>query len=309
MFDVSVVVVSWNARRHLIECLKSIEDTTSGLSLEIIVVDNASSDGSDGAVAEHFPHVKLIRNRDNLGFAAANNVAIRESTGRYICLINSDVIVLPGCIGNLVDHMNHYPHIGIAGPRVLNPDGTLQPTARPFPTLRTYLSSALALPRLSRQSASGRHLHTTDSTHDKPTKSDWLTGCFWIVRREALEKVGLLDEAFFMYAEDLDWCRRFWQASWDVALFATAEAIHFGGASSDNKPVWAYVEYRTASRRAWKKHHSRISLVGYSSIAFLHELVHLCVAAVQYVTCRPARNDVVNRIKRHASCIRGALFG
>ena len=127
MFDVSIIIVSWNAKQHLLNCLNSLENTAKGYSQEIFIVDNASSDGSPDAVARQFPQVKLVKNKENLGFARANNIGIHQSSGRYICLVNSDVVVLNGCIENLISFMDNHPTAGMVGPRILNQDRTLQP--------------------------------------------------------------------------------------------------------------------------------------------------------------------------------------
>ena len=153
MPEISIVIASWNAKRHLLKCLKSIGKTVTNHSHEIIVVDNSSSDGSADAVASQFPQVVLIRNQENLGFAKANNIGIRASSGQYVCLINSDVIVLRGCIEKLIEFMDSRPAAGIVGPRILNPDGSPQPQCRHFPTLWNGFCQAMGLNKLFPKSA------------------------------------------------------------------------------------------------------------------------------------------------------------
>jgi GT2 family glycosyltransferase len=302
----SIIIVSWNARKHLVNCLNSILANERG-RCEIIVVDNNSTDGSPEMVESQFPHVKLIRNKENLGFARANNIGIRVCTGRYICLINSDVIVLDGCIDKLMEFMSKNPSIGMAGPRILNPDHSLQFSCFHFPGIRNNLSQALGLNKLFPKSPFFSEQTMKYWAHDCERKVDVLNGCFWIVRREAIDKVGLLDEKFFFYGEDIDWCKRFNDAGWDVKFYPGAEAIHFGGASSGNAPVRFYIELQKADLQYWEKHHGLFGRYAYAMIILFRQTLRIIYGAVRYVIRPPERDVISFKLKRSLACIRWLL--
>jgi len=170
--DVSIVIISWNTRQMLDQCIKSIYATTNNIKYEIIVVDNASTDGSPEAVEEQFPQVKLIRNKENLGFAKGNNIGMRASTGRYVCLVNSDVIVQNGCIEKLVEFMDANPSVGLAGPRILNPDRSLQVSCRHFPSLWNNLCQVLGFNKLFPKSVFFSEPFMKYWAHDEMRKVD-----------------------------------------------------------------------------------------------------------------------------------------
>lgn len=303
-FDVSIIIVNWNTKQITCDCIDSIYDQTNNLDFEVIVVDNGSTDGSTEAVEKEFPNVTLIKNNENLGFAKANNIGIQASTGRYLCLINSDVIVLDNCIGGLVKFMDSDPSIGMAGPRSLNPDHTLQYSCFHFPTVWNNFSQALGLNKLFPKSAFFSEQIMKYWPHDCERRVDALNGCFWVVRRKAIDEVGLLDEDFFFYGEDIDWCKRFHQADWDVVFYPGAEAIHFGGASSSNAPIRFYLEMQKADLRYWRKHHRRLGQSVYWMIILLRQLVRLPVYVLVYIFRPGARSNAIFKLKRSLACIR-----
>lgn len=303
MPDVSVIIISWNTKQHLLNCLNSLSNS-KGYTQEIIVVDNGSSDGSCEAVENQFPEVRLIRNKENLGFAKANNIGIRASTGRYVCLVNSDVIVLENCIKSLVEFMDRNPNAGMAGPRILNPDRTLQVSCRHFPSVWNNLCQALGLNRLFPKSPLFSDWFMDYWDHDSTRSVDVLSGCFWMVRRKTIDEVGLLDENFFFYGEDIDWCRRFHNDSWDVVFYPEAEAIHIGRASSSNAPVRFYIELQKADLRYWRKHHGRLGQSAYWMIILLRQSVRLPVYALIYIFRPGARTNAIFKLKRNMVCIR-----
>jgi len=305
--DVSIVIVSWNTRDILRGCLKAMYAQTKGIALEVIVVDNASTDGSVETLETQFPQVKLIRNSENLGFAKANNIGIRASRGSYVCLVNSDVIVLEGCIENLKEFMDANPSAGISGPKILNPDRTLQPGCRNFPTIWNNLCQALGLNYLFPKSAFFSEPFMKYWAHDKVRKVDVITGCFWMVRREAIDEVGLLDEDFFIYGEDIDWCKRFHNAGWDVVFYPGAEAIHIGGASSGNAPIKFYLEMQKADLHYWRKHHGRIGRAGYLAIILIRQTLRVVFGAIRYITHPSKRESTCFKLKRSLACVRWVL--
>ncbi len=188
--DISVVVVAWNAKSYLELCLESLEKAPPQRSMEILVVDNASTDGTAEMVETRFPWVKLIRSAENLGFAKGNNVAIRRCQGRYIALVNPDVIVFPGCLDALADFLDQNPKVGNVGPRVLNPDMTLQSSCRRFPTLWNNFCSATGLATRFKNSRFFAGEHMFYFPHDRTMNVDVLVGCFSFIRREAFDDGG-----------------------------------------------------------------------------------------------------------------------
>ena len=267
----SIVIVSWNAKQYLLNCLRSLAEARDEQDIEILVIDNASTDGSCEAVDEHYPEVILIRNETNLGFAKANNIGLRKSRGRYVCLINSDVVVFPGCLHTLSTYMEEHPGVGMIGPRILNPDGTLQTSIGLLPSLGRLMGLSIGLNRLFPRSSVFSGLHLSPRAHRHTRSVEVMIGCFWMVRHSAFTDVGLLDEDFFIYGEDIDWCKRFSEAGWKIIYHTDAEAIHFGGASSSRAPTRFFLEKKKADLRYWKKHHGRIACACYLAISFLHQ--------------------------------------
>ncbi|MCK5509900.1 MAG: glycosyltransferase family 2 protein [Desulfobacterales bacterium] len=295
MIDLSIIIVSWNAKKYLLECLESVRKETASFRTEVIVVDNASTDGSVEAVKKSFPNVKLIQNNKNLGFAKANNIGISQSAGKYMCLINSDVKILEGCIDRMCVYIDEHPSVGILGPKIFNMDMTLQCSCRKFPSLWRNLCGAFAM-----ESIFPRIYYYLI---DKAGKVDVLSGCFWMISRKAITEVGLLDETFFIYAEDLDWCKRFRDVGWEIVYFPDAAAIHYGGASSSNAPVKFYVEMQKANLKYWEKHHSRLSQICFMLIVMLHQALRIIRGTVIYSIKPSGREKMAIKIKRSYSSI------
>jgi hypothetical protein len=307
--DVSAVIVSWNTRKYLETCLQSLNASAPPPTLEIIVVDNNSSDGSTEMVKQSFPKVKLLRNSLNRGFAAANNQGILASSGRYVCLANSDVRALPGCLDALVAFMDAHPEVGIAGPRILNGDLTLQSSCRRFPSLWNNFCEAFALPRLFPKSRFFAGEHMFFFKHDQMIFPDVLVGCFLIARKEAVKDFGLMDESFFMYAEDIDWCLRCWQAGWKIAFFPGAEAVHYGGGSSGNDPVRFAVALQRARQQFWEKHYSAAAKLGLAWLLALENSMRWLANALLAVLKMKPRADALSRMQRNAACVKALFYG
>jgi len=245
-FDVSLIIVNWNTRDILRDCLASVFAQTTGIDFEVIVIDNASSDGSAEMVKQEFPQVILIENEQNKGFAAANNQGMRIAKGRYILLLNSDTIVLDGAIQKTLAFAEQHPQAAVVGCKVLNPDRTLQPTCFMFPSLLNLVLSSTYLYKLFPKSRFfGRERMTWWDRNDvRPV--DVVTGCFMLVRREAIDKVGMMDEDYFMYGEETDWCWRFQKAGWENLFFPDAQIIHLGGQSSKQVRQAMLIQLRKA---------------------------------------------------------------
>ncbi|MBW7956461.1 MAG: glycosyltransferase family 2 protein [Deltaproteobacteria bacterium] len=297
MPDVSVIIVNWNARDYLLKCLASLRSGLGRLDAEVIVVDNASSDGSARAVREGFPEVKLLEQDENLGFARANNIGMRESSAGYVCLVNSDVIVLDGSLEELHRFLEARPEAALAGPRVLNPDESLQPTCRRFPSLRGSLLSAIGLDGWNYFS------------HDRTARVEALSGCLLMIRRKAIDDVGMLDERFFFYAEDKDWCKRFHDAGYENWYCTEAEAVHYGGSSSGLAPVRFYVEMQKANLKYWEKHRGRAARAAYVAITLLHQLVRFARSGALYILKPAERRSAAHKAKRSAACLKWLLTG
>jgi GT2 family glycosyltransferase len=303
--DLSIIIVSWNTRDLLLQCLRSIRSNDASLITEVIVVDNGSTDGSVNAVREQFPDVRIIENETNVGFARANNQAIVVSCGRYICLINSDVKLDDRCLPLLHQHMEANPEVGILGPKIFNTDRTLQASFRTFPSLWSTFCRALALDTILSPS---HWLPTHDiEPNCRAREVDILSGCFWVVRRSALEQVGLLDEQFFMYAEDKDWCKRFRRAGWRLVYFPAASAIHYGGASSSGQRTRFDVEYVRANVKYWRKHHGRTAFVAFFLLSLLHQIIRIGGGALMYLVQPSRRQSARSLVQRSLACTRSLL--
>lgn len=254
--DVSIIIVNWNTRDVLRDCLESVYRQTKGISFEVIVVDNASSDGSVEMVKAEYPQVALIENKDNHGFAAANNQGMMIARGKYILLLNSDTIVLDRAIQKTITFADQNPEAAVVGCRVLNSDMSLQPTCFMFPSVLNMVLSASFLYKIfPRNRFFGRELMTwwDKST---PRQVDVIAGCFMLVRKEAIDQVGMMDEDFFMYAEETDWCHRFKRAGWKNLFTSEAEIIHFGGASSGKLKTEMALQLRASMLLFMKKHNN-----------------------------------------------------
>jgi GT2 family glycosyltransferase len=303
MLDLSIVIVSWNARKFLIDCLKSIAATAPPLAQEVIVVDNGSTDGSAEAVAADHPGVRLIRNEANLGFARGNNLGLAAAEGRYVALINSDVLLRDGCLQRLVRYLDEHPRVGIVGPRVLNADGTLQFSCWDFPSVAGTLARSLALDTLARRSALGARFTMRDWPTDAEHAAEALSGCIVVARREAVQSVGPLDEAYFFYAEDQDWCLRFRRAGWEIRYDPLAEAVHFGGGSSSGQTARYAVEYERANLYYWRKHHGRLGQAWYAIMILLHHGLRLLSRGILYALRSSRRMALREKISADAACL------
>lgn len=302
--DVSIVIASWNAKRHLLECLRAVEADAGSVAIETIVVDNASTDGSPEAVEQEFSWATLIRNAENLGFARASNIGIESASGRYLCLMNSDVLARPGALGALVRFMDSRPTVGLVGARILNPDGSLQPSCRTFPGFANSLSCALAAYRLLPTSARFSAEVMTYWSHDAERSVDAVSGCFCLARREAVRDVGLLDERFFFYSEDVDWCMRFHAAGWDVRFCPEAEAVHVRAASSSAAAQRFAVEKQRARLHLYRKHYSRAAVAYFMALAFVHHVVRIAPRLLLYAVRPSRRRSLQAKIGEHIACLR-----
>ena len=300
---VSVVIVVWNAKKYVQECLESLQEHCARACSEVIVVDNASSDGTAELVEEKFPEFRLIRNAENLGFAKANNIGIAQSSGDYVCLVNSDVKFLDDCISPIIEYMAENDGVGMVGPQMLSPEGKVWRSTMRFPTIWNHFCRALGIDLAFKSRLFGGLL-MADFDHETTAPVEVLNGWFVVVRRSAMERVGLLDPQFFMYGEDVDWCYRFTQAGEGVMFFAGAAAIHYGGASSSHAPLRFYLELYRATWQYWKKHHGGLSQLGFLATFAIHHSIRLLASGLIYL-CRPSRRTAIAaKFNRSLACLR-----
>lgn len=255
--DLSIVVVSFNTKELLGKCLRSVFASATTYSFEVLVVDNASADQSAEMVEQEFPAVKLTRNVHNVGYAKANNKAIKLASGRHLLLLNSDVEIMPDTLQKMLDYIEGHPEAGIAGPRVVREDGTLDLACRrSFPTpasaLWHFLGLSFLFPRFKLSSYNLTYL-----PEDVEADVDSVMGAFLLIRRAAVEKIGLLDEDYFMYGEDMDWCFRTKAAGWAVRYVPAVKVVHHKGSSSRKIPGKALYEFHRAMSLFYDKHYRR----------------------------------------------------
>jgi N-acetylglucosaminyl-diphospho-decaprenol L-rhamnosyltransferase len=242
--DVSVVVVTWNALPWLEQCLDSVAGR------DVVVVDNGSTDGTVAFVRERYPGVRVLE-QENKGMGGGNNAGMRTAVGRYFFLLNSDAWVLGDGLDKLVQLADEHPEAAVVGPKLLNTDGTLQRSARGEPTLWRLATEYFFIRKLAPHTRLLNPLYRGDFDHDRLEQVDWLYGPALLVRREAADAVGLFDEDFFMFSEEVDWLTRFRRAGWTVLFYPGAEVVHVGGASHGGK---MYVENLRGQLRFLAKH-------------------------------------------------------
>jgi len=244
MVDLAVIIVNWNTRNLLQKCLSSLYHYTKEISFEVFVVDNGSSDGSPEMVAQMFPSVHLIRNKENLGFSKANNQAIRlTSSSRYILLLNSDTELTSNALQEVLLFMDSHPSVGISGTRLLDADGTLQYSCDLFPRPPMRLLRDKIMKICYPGNTITRQRRIALWNYSRNFAVDYLIGAILLIRRETLNQIGLLDERFFMYAEDIDWCYRAALAGWETYYLGEISIYHYNRGSSEKSPeVSSYLQ-------------------------------------------------------------------
>lgn len=298
--DLSIVIVNWNTRDWLLKCIDSLYAGTGKWKCEIIVVDNASRDDSVQAVSKKFPAVCIIQNKENLGFSKANNRGIKQATGRYVALVNSDAMVVEDTFDKMITFMDDHPDIGLMGPKVLNPDGSLQVQSRPrhFPTLWRLLCQATGLNAL--------YTYMLYYPAVLTKEVDILGGCFWLLRKETLDHVGLLDERFFIYAEDVDWCKRLHATRWKALYYPGAEIFHYAGASSDKAPVRFFLEMYRSNLIFWDKHYGRAGQFVYWALMIVNRIIRIFTTGISYLLGISPEGKKLNA-RRTIACLRWLL--
>ena len=276
--DLSIIIVNWNTKNLLLQCLESVYQTIKGIEMEVFVVDNGSIDGSIAAAKGRFPEVKFIQNEINLGFARANNQALSLAKGRYLLLLNPDTQVKKGAMERLISFMDAHPEAGGAGAQLLNSDGSRQNSIANFPSLATELLNKSLLRWLFPKAYPGK-----ERNYLEPIEVDSVIGACMVVKRDAIEPVGLLDEGYFLFLEETDWCYRMKRTGWKIYHVPQAEIYHFQGKGVEMEKKKARVEYYRSLYRFFKKNRGRwqwvILLIG-SVIKLVVELVFMGIASL-----------------------------
>lgn len=300
----SILIVNWNVRDLLRDCLRSIERGWGDLEVEVIVVDSASTDDSVAMVAVEFPWVTILPQMENVGFPRGNNIALARARGRALLLLNPDTVILDDALPSLLAYLDAHPDVGAVGPQLLNADGSVQSSRRRFPTLATGVFESTWLEGL----APGvlRRYYALDLSDEATADVDWLTGACILVPRAVYERVGGLDEAYFMYSEELDWCRRIKEAGWRVVYHPAARVVHHSGKSSEQAVTARHINFQRAKLRYFRKFHGRAA-AGFLRIVLLANYVwQLFLESAKWLlgSRRPLRRQ---RVRAYYDVLRSGL--
>ena len=249
----TIVIINWNTREDLLSCLCSIADELKTAEKEVFVVDNGSQDGSAEAVRREYPWANVLENETNLGFAKAANIALRQMKGRYALLLNPDTQLRKRAIERLIAFMDHHPVAGVAGPQFLDSDGSRQNSVANFPTLATELLNKSLLRFLFPGKYPGKERRYTE-----PVEVESVIGACMMVRQETMKQVGYLDEDYFLFLEETDWCYRIEKAGWKIYHVPQAEVVHFQGKSAEARKGRARLEYYRSRYLFFRKHRGRV---------------------------------------------------
>lgn len=253
--DLSIIIVNYNTKKLTLECIESIYKSKMNYTFEIFVVDNNSSDNSVDAIKETYSNVKVVENKENVGFSKANNQAIKVSNGRYVLLLNSDTIVNNTTLSTIIEFMDKHKEVGATGCKVVLPDGSLDKAChRGFPTPKASFYYITGLAKRFPSNPKFNGYHKSYLNMDEIHEIDCLVGAFMMVRRETIKDVGMLDETYFMYGEDIDWCYRIKKAGWKIYYNPKVSIIHYKGASSRKKPFKIVYEFYRAMFVFHKNH-------------------------------------------------------
>jgi len=292
--DLSIIIVNWNTRDLLVDCLNSIQKNLGAapaLRAETFVVDNASSDGSAEAVQSSFPRVHLIENQDNVGFAHANNQAAQLAQGKYILLLNPDTVVQPSAIITMFAYLDSHSDIGAVGPRVLNPDASLQVSFHPFPNLIRETWRLMHLDKILPLSEYPLSILRSDSS----LQVDVLMGVCILLRADVLNQVGFFDEQFFVYSEEVDLCLRIHQNGWQVYWLPKAVITHYSGQSTNQVPDKMFVELYRNKVKYFRKHFGNTQASLYKTLLYIVSVNRYILGVLASLFPSSAKKDQVRR--------------
>jgi N-acetylglucosaminyl-diphospho-decaprenol L-rhamnosyltransferase len=253
MLDLSIIIVSWNVADLLAACLESLYRQPHP-AMEVIVVDSASADRTVEMVGQQFPQVRLMAQRENVGFTRGNNLGMAEARGRYLLLLNPDTEVIGDALRRMVDYLDANPAVGIVGPHTLNSNGSTQSTRRRFPTLGIGFFESTWLQGYAPQALLKRY-YVQDASDDTTLDVDWVQGSALMARRDVYAQIGGLDEGYIMFSEELDWCKRAKNAGWRVVYLGSAQIIHHGGKSTEQVVARRHIYFQQSKLRYFRKYH------------------------------------------------------
>jgi GT2 family glycosyltransferase len=279
----SIVIVSWNVCTLLERALASAYASWgSAPGLEVIVVDNASGDGTVAMIREKFPQVQLVSNAENRGFTRGNNQGIDRATGSLLFLLNPDTEVLGDALHTLVAYAEAHPEVGVIGPQLLNPDGSVQSSRRHFPTPAVLCFESTWLEALLPRHTL-KHYYAQEKPDDVVQPVDWVVGAAMLIRREIVEQVGAFDEGFFMYSEELDWCRRIKSAGWEVVYDPHARIVHYEGKSSEQVVPARHIYFQSSKVRYARKFHGAFFAESLRLWLLCQYEVQLCLEGLKWL--------------------------
>jgi len=245
--DLSIIILNYKSAGLTRQCLKSIREASPDIDLEVFVVDNNSGDNVIKMVEDQFPKVKTLAAPYNMGFAAGNNLGMKKASGRYIMILNPDITVSPGSLEKMIKYMDEHERVGLIAPQLLNPDKTVQRSCYQFPTPMIPIYRRTPFGKTDSGKAIIKKYLMDDWDHQDAKEVDWCLGASLMIRKKAIEEVGMFDERYFMYFEDADWCRRFWSAGWKVVYFPEVKMIHYHVRQSASVP-WFLGLFQKISR-------------------------------------------------------------
>ncbi len=320
MVEISIVIVNWNVKDLLRQCLHSLLDraslvsekeklwqTKGGRCFEVLVVDSASSDGSVDMVRSEFPHICLYASDVNLGYSGGNNLGLRKSRGEYILLLNPDTEVLGSALDEMVGYMSARPEVGVVGPQMRYPDGQVQSSRRRFPGLATALVESTFLEKwIPRHRALTRY-RMLDRPDDEMSQVDWLVGACLLVRAVVRDQVGVIDDQYFMYSEELDWQRRIREAGWTIVYLPGARIIHYEGKSSEQVGALTHIRFSRSKVRYFGKHHGRLAGRLVQIWLLTNYAYEYCIESAKWLLGhkRPMRRS---RMRAYAQVLRDGLW-